>query len=107
MDIDEGQLDALQFIAEGVTALSEFALAAVSLVEGDDLRTVAVAGSAEAADELKDMRAPVDLVLAELSVADQWGRLLFVPHDRAPGGLDGYEWIPRIDVGPGPDAWHP
>jgi len=46
-------------------------------------------------------------VLAELENAEDWGPLKFVPHERKGMHLAGYQWIPDLDVGDGPDAWHP
>lgn len=99
--------DVLRFVAEGVTALAGFDVVAISIVDGDELYMVAVAGSEDASRELLHVRAPVSDVLAELDVADEWGRMLFVPHDRAGGHLKGFEWIPDVQPEDGPDAWHP
>ncbi|GAA1914613.1 sensor histidine kinase [Nocardioides hwasunensis] len=99
--------DVLQFIADGVVSLSGFDVAAISVVEDDHFRIVAVAGSRSAARDLLDRQAPVQLVLEELSRADEWGQLLFVPHDRATGRLHGFQWIPVTDAAPGDVSWHP
>ena len=71
------------------------------------LHTVAVAGNDGAGEELATMHPPVEAVLAELENAEDWGPLKFVPHEREGMHLAGYQWIPDLEVGDGPDAWHP
>lgn len=105
-DTDAGN-DALHLVAEGITALAGFGVAAISVVEGDQLRIVAVAGSDDATAELMHMTSPVDSFLAELEPAEDWGRLTFLPHERAVGRLAGFEWVPDMEVLDLEDAWHP
>ena len=99
--------DALLFIAEGVTELAGFGTAAISVVRGEDLETVAVVGDELARKELEGSRTPTRLVLAELEMAEDWGPLKFVPHERDAHHLDGYSYIPPLAVHDSPDAWHP
>lgn len=98
---------ALQFIAEGIVALAGFQVVAISVVDGPELRTIAVAGSEEAAAEIMDLRSPVADILAELEPAEDWGRLLFVPQERAPGGIEGYQWVAAYEPLDVVDAWLP
>ncbi|HEY5820781.1 MAG TPA: HAMP domain-containing sensor histidine kinase [Propionibacteriaceae bacterium] len=105
--VNGGRGGALQFIAEGVTALAGFEVAAISVVEQGELRTVAVAGSADAAAELVELRAPVESVLAELEPAEDWGRLRFLPEERSPERLQNFQWVPQYEPLDVPDAWHP
>ncbi len=107
MDHTGGQSDAMHFIAEGITALAGFEVAAISIVDGAEIYTAAVAGSREAAAELMQLRTPVDALLAELASADEWGTLRFLPHERASDHLDGFEWVPDQEVDDVSDAWHP
>ncbi|CAN5398914.1 hypothetical protein BH11ACT8_BH11ACT8_04440 [soil metagenome] len=107
MDRSDWESDALQFIAEGVTELAGFELAAISAVRGDQLETVAVAGSAEAVATLAGARTPVESVLAELEHAEQWGLFAFVPHERMGAHLDEWTYTPEFEADDGPDAWHP
>lgn len=100
------RVEVLQFVADGVVSLSGFDVAAISVVEGDELRVVAVAGSTSAAHELLGRRVPVELVLAELADADDWGQWLFLPHDRAPGHLADFRWTAELQPLPDPSAWH-
>ncbi len=102
--------EALQLIAEGVTHLAGFGVAAISAV-GDDgkLQVMAVAGSDEAREQLSGIRTPVDRLLAEIAKADDWGLLRFVPHERLdPSAGDTWGWVPDMEpIDDAPDAWHP
>jgi signal transduction histidine kinase len=106
---DAASRDALQLIAEGVTQLAGFGIAAISVVREDGmLESVAVAGNEQARVELEGTRAPVDRLLEELAKADDWGLLRFVPHERLdPSAGDTWGWVPDIEPIDGPDAWHP
>ena len=97
----------LQLIAEGVTELAGFEIAAIGVVRDGFVDTVAVAGDERARAELADLRTPVDALMAELEHAEEWGLLRFVPHERESGHLDDYSWIPDLDVSDAPNAWHP
>jgi signal transduction histidine kinase len=98
---------ALQFIAEAVTELAGFDVAAISVVRDGLLHTVAVAGDEGAREQLFAKPSPVELVMAELANGEDWGRLRFVPHEREGPHLVGYSWIPDLEVRDVPDAWHP
>lgn len=98
---------ALQLIAEGVTELAGFDVAAISVVRDGLLHTAAVVGDEGARVELFGRRTPVEVVLAELERAEDWGLLKFVPAERETGNLDDYSWIPDIEVADEPDAWNP
>ena len=106
---DAASRDALQLIAEGVTQLAGFGIAAISVVREDGmLESVAVAGNEQARAELEGTRAPVDRLLQELAKADDWGLLRFVPHERLDASAgDTWGWVPDIEPIDGPDAWHP
>lgn len=102
--------DALQTIAEGVTDLAGFGIAAISVVREDDrLEVMAVAGSEEARLGLRGRRTPVDKLLAEIEKADEWGLLRFVPHERLDlgSGEEAWGWIPDVQPIDDPHAWHP
>jgi len=98
---------ALQLIAEGVTDLAGFELAAISIVHDGQLHTIAIAGGEHADAELSSLHPPVADVLAELEHAEDWGMLKFLPHERESRGLVDYSFIPDLPPGEGPDAWHP
>ena len=98
---------ALQLIAEGVTDLAGFELAAISIVHEGRLHTIAIAGDKHAEAELSSLHPPVAAVLAELEDAEDWGMLKFVPHERETSGLADYSYIPEFAPVDAPDAWHP
>jgi diguanylate cyclase (GGDEF)-like protein/PAS domain S-box-containing protein len=66
----------------------------------------AVAGSPEARAALLGKVSAADLFDAEFAIADEWGKLRFVPHERLPEG-EVVGWVPDVPVSDAPDAWHP
>lgn len=98
---------ALQLIAEGVTELAGFGIAAIRVLREDGLEIVAVAGDDDARDQLIGSVTPVHLIQQELDLADDWGPLRFVPHDRLEDGADTWGWVPDLEPTDDPDAWHP
>jgi signal transduction histidine kinase len=107
--VEPGGVDraALQLIAEGVTELAGFELAAISIVHDGRLNTIAIAGSEHAEAELSTLRPRVPDVLAALEHAEDWGLLKFVPSERESGDLDDFSFIPELAPNDAPDAWHP
>ncbi len=105
---DAPSRDALELIAEGVTQLAGFGIAAISVVRDDGkLEVMAVAGSDEARKHLQGRRTPVAQLMTELEKADEWGLLRFVPHERLDRGEEPWGWVPDMAAATGPDAWHP
>ncbi|MGY2701497.1 sensor histidine kinase [Nocardioides sp. HB32] len=107
---DAPSRDALQLIAEGVTKVAGFGIAAISVVRSDGkLEVMAVAGSDEAGESLKGRRTPIDQLSREIAKADDWGLFRFVPHERLdPSAGEQWGWVPDIDpIDDAPDAWHP
>ncbi|MGB0101944.1 MAG: ATP-binding protein [Nocardioides sp.] len=107
---DAPSRDALRMIAEGVTRVAGFGIAAISVVRSDGkLEVMAVAGSDEASESLQGRRTPVDQLSAEIAKADDWGLLRFVPHERLDASAgEQWGWVPDMDpIDDAPDAWHP
>jgi GAF domain-containing protein len=99
--------DALQQIAEGVTEVAGFGVAAVSVLrESGAFEVVAVAGSDDCRETLLGNFTPLSDIEAELAVAEEWGRLRFVPHERLPEGV-ALGWIPDEEPLDVENAWHP
>lgn len=101
--------DALELIAEGVTDVAGFGIAAISVAREDGrLEVMAVAGSESAREELQGRRTPIDQLMAEIEKADEWGLLRFVPHERLdPAAGETWGWVPDVVPIDDPDAWHP
>lgn len=98
----------LDAVTQGVTAASGFEVAALNLVvEGGGLEVVCVSGSEEAREALLGMRVPAENVRTLMAASKPWGRLRFLGHEFAVDGLVDNYWIPPIEAGEGPDAWHP
>ncbi len=98
---------AVQSIAELVVTTASFRAAAISMVRSrGELETVAVAGSAEARSQLIGRTMSLAGYEEEFAVAEHWGRLFFVPHDRLPDAAD-RGWVPKIPVRSGRSSWHP
>ncbi|GAA4679240.1 HAMP domain-containing sensor histidine kinase [Nocardioides nanhaiensis] len=104
---DAHDREALRVVAEGVRELAGFEVAAVSVVHEGLLLTVAVAGDDEAAAHLARVHTPIEELLAEMALAEDWGPLRFLPHDRATDRLDRWSWVPDIEPVPNRRAWHP
>ncbi|WP_188940033.1 diguanylate cyclase [Nakamurella endophytica] len=99
-------LDTVQAVADGVVTDTGFGVAVISVLRSDDeLETVAVAGSESARAELLGVRRTRAHYEEEFAAAEPWGRLLFVPHDRATSLEPG--WVPDIPVSDDAAAWHP
>lgn len=75
----------VQAVTDAVVESAGFGVAVVSVPRpGGIMQTVAVAGSESAAAELLGVGRPRELYEEEFAVAQRWGTLLFVPHDRLP-----------------------
>jgi signal transduction histidine kinase len=100
----------LQRVVDGVVSRLGFQVALVDrFVESgpeDVFEAVAVAGDPEGCEVLLHRRVPAKGVLEEIELADRWGTLRFMPHDRLPSDAES-SWIPDIPVSSDPDAWHP
>lgn len=97
-DIEAVFVDALQNIAEGVTDLVGFEVAAISIARDDrTLEMVAVAGSSQARDDLLGLRTSVAWIEQELKGAEEWGDLRFVPHERMSIEVDRLGWVPDLE----------
>jgi signal transduction histidine kinase len=100
--------EVLQEIAQGVVEGLRYGVAAISRLEGDTLVMSTVAGHTIDLAELIGRRTPAENVLGrEFSIADHWGILRFVPHDRLPPEQIESLWVPDLEITDDPDAWHP
>ncbi len=107
-EIEAVFVDALQNVAEDVTALVGFEVAAISIARDDHtLEMVAVAGSSEARDQLLGHHTPVADIERELLSAQAWGDLRFVPHELMDIAITDLGWVPDMAPSEHPDAWHP
>jgi diguanylate cyclase (GGDEF)-like protein/PAS domain S-box-containing protein len=98
----------LQSVVDGVVEGLGFGVAVVNLVhDADFVQVVAVAGSEEATDMLLGQTGTLVSWEKALAVADAWGGLRFVPHDRFAQDDDLPTWVPDIPVSDDPEAWHP
>ncbi len=106
---DRQSRDALQAIAEGVAEVAGFDLVGISAVRDDGyLQTLVIVGPEEARKRLIESLAPVAPLIEQLKLAEDWGALKFVPHDRLILDIDTWGWTsdaPREHLPPG--AWHP
>lgn len=104
-DLDE----VLQAIADGVTEVSGFEIAAINVLRANGEFEVAALGGND--DSIADMlhgRYPSDLVLRRSEMGEEWGMFRFLAHtvtgdEEAPPGFRVLDFEP-IDH---PDAWHP
>jgi len=100
-------MSTLQAVADGVVDVVGFDVAAISYVHLDgSFEVLAVAGDPAAREHLLGQCLPADAFDAEFEVAERWGSLGFVPHDRLPNG-PGEGWVPDLEPIDHADAWHP
>jgi diguanylate cyclase (GGDEF)-like protein/PAS domain S-box-containing protein len=100
---------AVQGVIDLVVQFTGFRVAVVSMVRtGGMMETVAVAGDGDAARALLGRQTPISHYEEEFAVAEHWGRLLFVPHDRVPDAQN-RGWVPpKPTKQPGrKKTWHP
>ena len=99
--------ETLQAVVDGVVDGLGFGIAVLNLRLPDGkFEVISVAGSHEAKEALLGTVSAADIFDAEFDIADKWGALRFVPHERLPEG-DVVGWVPEIPVPTEPDAWHP
>ena len=97
----------VQAVADVVVTAVGFGVAVVNVVRPDGgFKTIAVAGSEQARQQLLGVHRPLSHYQQEFAVAEQWGSLLFVPHERAPDTA-ALGWVPELAVSTSENAWHP
>ena len=105
---DAPSRDALQLIAEGVTQVAGFGVAAISVVaRGRPARGDGRRRQRRGPRPPHRRSHPVDELMAEIEKADHWGLLRFLPHERLDIGDEDWGWVPDIEPIDAPDAWHP
>ncbi len=100
-------LDAFQLIADAITHIGGFGVAAISVVRGSHLVVEAISGSDQAREQLTGARTPIANMLHEIARADDWGSFRFLPHDRIDPDNDNLGWVPEVEPLDAEDAWHP
>jgi signal transduction histidine kinase len=105
---DGATREALLVIAEGITQLGGFDVAAVSVVRDSQvMQVMAVAGSDGARDTLLGTFTPITRLMAELEHAQNWGMFKFVPQEALDPGVESWGWVPDLEPISEPDAWQP
>jgi signal transduction histidine kinase len=100
--------EALLVIAEGITELAGFGVAAVSVVrDSQHMQVMAVAGSDEARDTLLGTFTPITRLMEEIQHAEDWGMFKFVPQESLDPDGESWGWVPDLEPISAPDAWHP
>jgi diguanylate cyclase (GGDEF)-like protein/PAS domain S-box-containing protein len=96
--------ETLQAVVDGVVDGLGFGIAVLNLRQPDGkFEVIAVAGSPEAREALLGTISSADIFDAEFAIADKWGGLRFVPHERLPEG-EVVGWVPDVPVSDDPDA---
>ncbi|HYH35624.1 MAG TPA: GAF domain-containing sensor histidine kinase [Nocardioides sp.] len=99
--------EVLEEIAQGVVEGLGYGVAAIARLQGDTLVMTAVAGPDDVREQIVGRRTPATLILEEFRMADHWGILRFLPHDRLPSETVESLWVPDMEVSADPSAWHP
>jgi signal transduction histidine kinase len=106
--VDDLTRDALQVIAEGITALAGFGVAAISVArDADTLQVMAVAGDDEARETLLGTLTPTAHLMSELADAEDWGLFRFVPAETLDPAEEAWGWVPDMTPLEVDDAWDP
>ena len=99
--------EVLQAVARGVVDVLGFRVAVINALDDfGHVEAVAVAGDDAACEALRGRRMPLAEFTEEFAIADAWGSLRFVPHDRLPEDVVS-SWVPDVAPLAVPDAWHP
>ncbi|CAA9396139.1 MAG: hypothetical protein AVDCRST_MAG47-3146 [uncultured Nocardioidaceae bacterium] len=99
--------EVLQTAVQGVVDVLGFRVAVINAVDAHGfVEAVAVAGDEDACQALRGRRMPLEEFTEEFAIADEWGSLRFVPHDRLPADVVS-SWVPDVQPLDVPDAWHP
>jgi signal transduction histidine kinase len=100
--------EALLVIAEGITQLAGFDVAAVSVVrDSQHMQVMAVAGDDGARDILLGTYTPITRLMEELEHAEDWGMFKFVPSETLDPEVESWGWVPDLEPIAEPDAWQP
>jgi diguanylate cyclase (GGDEF)-like protein/PAS domain S-box-containing protein len=99
----------LDAVATAVVEAIGFRTAVVNLVEGDQLRVVAVSGGPEVHEALAGQTDSVANWIRLLELGEPWGSLRFLHHDvvMAAEDTDLYMHVPDLPIVDDPEAWHP
>lgn len=98
----------LQTVVDGVVEVVGFEVAAVNLLDSDQLEMVAFAGPADVRARLLGRRRPLRNLMADVENAEHWGALWFIPHEHwVDRSASGNCFIPDLEVTGDPDDWHP
>ncbi len=93
--------ETLQAVIDGVVDGLGFGIAVLNLRQPDGkFEVIAVSGSPEAREALLGTISAADIFDGEFAIADEWGGLRFVPHERLPEG-DVVGWVPDVPVSDG------
>jgi signal transduction histidine kinase len=99
--------EVLQAIVQGVVDVIGFQVAVIDCVDASGyVEALAVAGDEAACQALKSRRMPLSEFLDEWELAEEWGLLRFVPHDRLPPDAVS-TWVPDFEPSDDPNDWHP
>jgi diguanylate cyclase (GGDEF)-like protein/PAS domain S-box-containing protein len=99
--------ETLQAVVDGVVDGLGFGIAVLNLRQPDGkFEVIAVAGSPDAREALLGTVSAADIFDSEFEIADSWGALRFVPHERLPEG-EVVGWVPDVPVSEDPNGWHP
>src|SRR5215468_4182453 len=94
---DGATRDALLVIAEGITQLAGFGVAAVSVVrDSQHMQVMAVAGSDEARDTLLGTFTPITRLMEEPPHHGGWRLFQFVPQERLDPEVESWGWVPDL-----------
>lgn len=104
---DSSARSVLQLMVESVAEMVGFEVAALSVVIGDELVTMAYAGPEQFRDYLFEHADPVSVIDPLIERGETWGRWRFLAAERYDGQLEGHWVVPVTEQADVEDAWHP
>lgn len=95
----------LRVLAQGAAELAGFGEAAISVRRGNGIEVIATSGLGTS--EMIGTQVPIEVLELELTRAEHWGVLRFVPHERVGREVLAYVHLSSAEIKDVPDAWHP
>lgn len=101
-------IDALQQVADSVSDLAGFEVAAISVLRPNArFEYVAISSANPSARQMLGKGNPLEVIETQNRSAVKWGRFDYAPHDGDTEWQGVATWRPEVTYPDGDDAWHP
>ncbi len=103
-----GLTEALQQVADSVSDLAGFEVAAISVLRPSErFEYVAISSTDPSARNMLGKGNTLEVIREQNATGIKWGRFDYMPHDRFEEWQGLATWRPDVDYPGGADAWHP